>query len=179
MRSQSIDRYKFEFKSGKAIFDVFFFTDGAPFILLFGVKSENFSFEIEVANGFIIDHKLEHDIYKKLCEVLGLEFNKEKPFSPCDFFTEFNSKIPEQAFPHQRAMAHDVAQYKRFVEEINKIYFFGWRDNEKRKTNVQQSNLDKTRSLLGEKAYKICKEKNISSCWTDQKEAAVAYSSPK
>ena len=44
MKVQGIDRYRFEYKCGRAVFDVFFFVDGSPFLLLFGVKAENFSF---------------------------------------------------------------------------------------------------------------------------------------
>lgn len=178
MKTQGIDRYRFEYKCGRAVFDVFFFIDGSPFLLLFGVKAENFSFEIDVQNGFVIDHKLDHDTYKRLCEILGLEYDPERPFSPWNFFSEFNSKIPGSAIATQTAQPHDVALYKRIVEEEDKKYFVGWRDNKKWGTNVQQSNLDKTRELMGERAYKRCKEKNISSCWSDQKDQAIDVSLP-
>lgn len=178
MKSQGIDRYRFEYRCGKATFDVFFFIDGSPFLLLFGVKAENFSFEIEVKQGFVIDHKLDKETYKRLCEVLGLEYDPERPFSPWNFFSEFNGKVPALASPEQKAKPHDVAPYQSIVEEENKIYFMGWRDNYKRGTNVQESNLDKTRKLLGEQAYLRCKEKNISSCWTDQKSKAVDFTIP-
>ena len=131
MKSQNIERYKFEYKASKAVFDVFFFIDGSPFLLLFGVKAENFSFELEVNNGFVIDHNIDRSTYKRLCEVLGLEFDPKRPFSPWNFFSEFNGKIPEQAFEHQKAKPHDVAQYKNIAEEADKIYFVGWRDNYK------------------------------------------------
>lgn len=178
MKTQGIERYRFEYKCGRAVFDVFFFIDGSPFLLLFGVKAENFSFEIEVQNGFVIDHKLDNETYKRLCEILGLDYDPVRPFSPWNFFSEFNSKIPKTAIATQVAQPHDVAPYKRIVEEENKIYFVGWRDNQKWGSNVQQSNLDKTMKLLGERAHKRCKEKNISSCWSDKKDQAIDVSLP-
>ncbi|GGK54524.1 DUF6037 family protein [Amphritea balenae] len=178
MKTQGIDRYRLEYKCGKAIFDVFFFIDDSPYLLLFGVKGGSFSFELKVENGFVIDHKLDNDTYRKLCEVLGLEYDPEKPFSPWSFFSEFNGKVPNSAFSNQKVKPQDVAPYKSVAEEQNKIYFVGWRDNYKWGTTVQQANLDKTKELLGARAYIRCKEKNISSCWTDQKDQAIEVSLP-
>jgi hypothetical protein len=171
MKFQDIERYRFEYKVGKAVFDIFFFTDGSPFVLLFGVKAENFSFELEVMPRFVINHQLDRDTYKGLCQVLGLEYKPEHPFSPWNFFSEFNSRIPQRASAHQKAKPQDVALYRSVAEESDKIYFCGWRDNDKRGHEVR--NLDKTRALLGETAYQRCRQKNISSCWTDQKDASV------
>ncbi len=163
---------------GNLFFDVFFFIDGSPYILLFGVKAENFSFEIEVKNGFVIDPRLDTEDYKKLCQVLGLKFDPDNPFNPWNFFAEFNKHIPVGALAHQKVEPHHIAQYKNIAEEADKIYFVGWRDNSKWGTKVQPSNLDKTKNLLGERAYKRCKQKNISSCWTDKKEHAIDFTLP-
>jgi len=178
MRSQGIDRYRFSYRSGKALFDVFFFVDEGPFILLFGVKSDNFSFEIDVERGFEIEPRLDPDTYKELCRVMGLEYNPDKPFSPWNFFQEFNGNIPNQAASAQRAMPHEVAGYRSVAEEANKRYFIGWRDNTKRSEQVGELNLEKTKSLLGTRAFNRCKQKNISSCWTDNKKAAKDFILP-
>lgn len=178
MRSQDIDRYRFSFRSGRALFDVFFFIDESPFVLLFGVKSENFSFEVVVENGFEIDPRLHPDTYRELCRVLGLEYDPDKPFSPWIFFREFNENIPIKAHASQTAAPHEVADYRTVAEEADKIYFIGWRDNTKRGEQVSALNLDKTRRLLGERAFERCKQKNISSCWTDKKSAAKEFSPP-
>jgi Family of unknown function (DUF6037) len=177
MKSEGIERYRFKYQVGKAVFDVFFFTDGAPFLLLFGVKAKNFSFELDVMPGFVINPQLDRDTYRRLCQILGLEYDLDRPFSPWIFFSEFNLKIPQQALAEQKAKPQDVAPYRSIAEESDKVYFFGWRDNYKWGTEVQ--NLDKTRTLLGEKAYQRCKQKNISSCWTDKEEAAVEFTLPE
>ena len=172
MVTQQIERYRFEYKAGKAVFDVFFFIDENPFVLLFGVKAANFSFELDVEKGFNIDPQLDRETYKKLCEALGLEYDPDNPFKPFNFFKEFNNFIPQSAVIAQKAEPHDVANYRSDVEEADKIYFLKWRDNTKRGENVQWENLQKTKKLLGEKAYLRCKQKNISSCWADKKELA-------
>lgn len=178
MVTQKIERYRFEYKVGKATFDVFFFIDDKPFVLLFGVKTANFSFEIKVEKGFTIDPQLDSSTYKKLCAALGLKYDPQNPFKPFDFFKEFNKSIPSQAVPSQKAEPHDIATYRSDVEEADKVYFLKWRDNTKRGENVQMENLEKTRKLLGEKAYARCKQKNISSCWTDQENMARKVTPP-
>ncbi|ROS05583.1 hypothetical protein EDC56_1122 [Sinobacterium caligoides] len=158
--------------------DVFFFIDDKPFVLLFGVKAANFSFEVEVGKGFAIDPQLDPATYKNLCAALGLKYDPENPFKPFDFFKEFNKSIPGQAASSQKADPHDVVIYRPDVDEADKVYFLKWRDNTKRGENVQSVNLDKTSKLLGEKAYARCRQKNISSCWTDQKKLAKIVTPP-
>jgi hypothetical protein len=167
MRSQNIERYKFQYKNGKALFDILFFIDESPFILLFGVKSENFSFELEVKNGFIISTKLDNLTYKELCRVLGLTYNPNSVFKPEDFFVDFNRKIPATANTNNQPAPHDIAPYRSVAEDSDKIYFTRWLDNNTTNNHVTEKNLEKTKTLLGQKAYETCKRKNISSCWTD------------
>lgn len=172
MVTQQIERYRFEYKDGKAVFDVFFFIGESPFVLLFGVKAANFSFELAVEKGFNIDPQLDRETYKKLCEALGLEYDPDNPFKPFNFFKKFNKFIPQNVVAAQKAEPHDVANYRFDIEEADKVYFLKWRDNTQRGENVQLENLQKTKKLLGEKAYLRCKQNNISSCWTDKKELA-------
>jgi hypothetical protein len=178
MKSQNIDRYRFEYKVGKATFDIFFFIDGNPFLLLLGVKAENFSFELEMQQGFVIDINLDNATYRALCKILGLKYDSKNPFSTLSFFKELNSKIPISAKLTNTVKPHELSPYRRNVEEADKIYFIGWRDNSKWGTNVTESNLNKTRELLGEQAYLRCQQKNISSCWSDSESAAVRVTLP-
>jgi Family of unknown function (DUF6037) len=176
MRSQKIERHKFCYKVNKAIFDVFFFVDESPFILFFGAKGENFSFELSVKNGFIIDDTLDEKTYGKLCKVLGLKYDPNNRFSPRKFFAEFNDRIPTQIGLSSIVEPSDLATYRDMAKDTDKIYFFGWKDNDKSKTSVKEVNLDKTKKLLGKKAYERCKSKNISSRWTARKELAKKVS---
>lgn len=172
MRSQGIQRYKFNFRKNDVTFDVFFFTDESPFILLFGVRIKNFSFVVEVQSGFLINDKLPRETYKKLCEILGIKYDPLNKFSPFVFFNEFNKAIPAIALESQRASSQDISIYKRDVEDADKIYFYGWNDNTKDGGQVTEKNLLKTREYLGYKAYEWCRKKNISSRWTDREEYA-------
>jgi len=167
MKKNNIERYRFDYKNGKGNFDIFFFIDENPFILLFGAKGGNFSFEIEVKNGFTIDTKLDKETYKKLIKFLGIEYSEVDPFSTFKFFEDFNLNIPNKLNVSNIAKPHEVIKYRKNVEESDKIYFWKWLDNTKQGNEVSIENLEKTKRILGEKAYLRCKEKKISSCWTD------------
>ena len=179
MKNQEIDRYRFVYKHGKALFDVFFFIDESPFVLLFGVKGGALSFEVEVKKGFNINPKLDNQTYKELCRILGLKFDPNNPFSPKKFFETFNKSIPKSASKKSEVKPQHIAQYRSIAEEEDKIYFLGWRDNKKRGERVSETNLKKTRDLLGKKAYECCKSKNISSCWTDDPGKAKKFELPE
>jgi hypothetical protein len=179
MKIQKIERYRFDYKSGNAVFNVFFFIDGSPFKLLFGAKGHTFGFEVEVGQGFKIETNLEKSVFKELCIVLGLTYDPNNKFSPFKFFNDFNNSIPKTAIPNQPVEPSDVAPYVTVAEEEKKVYFTGWRDQDVRGSNVTEKNLDKTRELIGEKEYKTCKEKNISSCWSDSSNKAKKITLPK
>lgn len=172
MRGQNFDRYKFRYRHGRAVFAVLFFIDTKPFKLLFGCLGTNFAFAVDVHPGFIINPYLGEN-YGRLCEVLGLSPNPDNPFSPAAFFTDFNGRIPRVATRAGVPRPDEIAVYRRDVEEANKIYFCGWRDNTVRGENVTEANLDKTLKLLGQRARDFCEHHNTSSCWTDDPGRAV------
>lgn len=179
MKNACIDRYQFEYRHGKGLFDVFFFTDESPFVLLFGARGTQFCFEIVVHPGFEISTQLSSQDYHELCNFLDLKFDPENHFSPFAFFTQFNKEIPHNIDTNRGIpRTYELAQYHSEIEDKNKVYFCGWRNNKVRKETVTQSNLLKTKMLLGHHAYLICKQKNISSCWTDKKTSEINYELP-
>lgn len=163
MKNINLERYKIPFNYNNVSFDVFFFIDETPFILMFGVKALNFYFEVEVNNGFLINPILDKEVYYKLIEILNLNSNSNNPFKPQYFFEEFNKKIPGNISVNNKPKPHEIAQFRRDVEENEKIYFLGWKDNNLNNENVSPENLYKTKRLLGDNAFERCKRKNISS----------------
>lgn len=145
---------------------------------MFGVKYENFYFEIKVSNGFEINPILLPDDYKRLVKILNLDFSIDGPFKISYFFQAFNNNIPKTADPRNRPKPHDIIIYKSDVEESDKIYFYGWLDNKIQNKKVTKENLEKTKTLLGHRAYERCKAKNISSRWTSDKTKEVDYYLP-
>lgn len=173
MGKQGIGRYRFDYKHGKVKFDIFFFIDSKPNILLFGACGGNFSFEIDVDESFSINPNLPKETYKKLCALLCLKFDPSNRFSPAAFFFEFDQLLPKGASTTQIARPEEIIVYHQNLEEAHKRWFCGWRDNNHRGQSVTFANLEKTRKLLGERVFQRCKLKNISSCWTDDSSRAT------
>lgn len=178
MRVNNLERYKISFKFNNVAFDVFYFIDEAPFILMFGVKAYNFYFEIKVKKGFQINPRLNNYDYYKLLEILNLNSSSNNPFKPQYFFEEFNKKIPLKINLNEKPKPHEIAQFRKDVEESERIYFLGWRDNTLRNEKVSPENLKKTKALLERSAYERCRLKNISSRWTDDFKLAQDYYPP-
>lgn len=171
MEDARVDRCHFRFQLHAGDFDVFFFADTSPFVLGFGAIGRNFYFELEVdPKTFETPGVFVKDVYYKLCEILGLRRDPANPFTPSVFLQRVNMAIVGVAF--RKTTPRDLSRYRRDVEEADKIWFCGWRDNTSEGKHVTSMNLIKTRRWLGEQAYLRCKEKNISSRWTDDKTKA-------
>lgn len=178
MQEQKIDRYRFGYVHGESSFDVFFFIDESPFILLFGVKGGSYGFEIEILPGFSINLPLCKEIYNNLCMILGLKYDPSNRFSPKNFFEQFNRSIPPFANKTSEAKPQEIAKYYSRLEEANKAYFLGWKDNKIRGEHVTIENLLKTRKLLGVKVSEMSLSKNFSTCWTDDPAKAKKFFLP-
>lgn len=59
MKSQQLERCKFNYCHSQVTFKIIFFIDESPFKLLFGVSGYNQSFELSVFKGFQIDDYFE------------------------------------------------------------------------------------------------------------------------
>lgn len=178
MKARNKNRVRFPYRHGRVTFDVFFFIDETPFSLLFGAKQFNIAFELPVLPGFAVDCFLPDEIYRALCKALGLSYDPNKPFSTKSFLSDFNLHIPHSTSGLPEPEPHEVGEYRNDVEESEKRYFCGWRDNTVRGETVTPKNLHKTRRWLGEQAFQVCRRKNLSSCWTNDKDKAIAVSIP-
>jgi hypothetical protein len=94
------------------------------------------------------------------------------------FLQHFSEQVPHLLMTKKAVKPHEVARHRRDVDEAEKIYFYGWRNNNTRKEQVSEGNLQKTRRLLGEATYLSCKKRNISSCWTDIAEDVIELTAP-
>jgi len=60
----------------------------------------------------------------------------------------------------------EVLRNSRNIEENERIYFCGWRNNNINE-RVSDENLYKTKIAFGDEYFNICRQNNISSRWTD------------
>lgn len=166
MKARKEERAIFPFTYNAKDFSCLFLTDIKPMRLYLSTLGNNpIVFEIEIDEKYCAETYL--DDYKKLVEYLEIKYDPNHTFKPKDFFKVLNNKIPKkfQRKPNYSDVVMVVSK-RRMVEEVDKIYFCGWRNNPKG-YNVSDMNIEKTRSAFGDKVADICKEKNVSSCWTD------------
>lgn len=166
MKQSSEERCKIKYKHGRVTFDVMFFIDETPFCLMFGAIGHNIIFEFKVGQGFSIDQTIPNEQYRALCDALGLTFDAGNPFKIKTFLDSFSGQIPNLLEKRKKPEPHEVAIHRSNVEESEKKYFCGFRDNTIRGEKVTPHNLCKTKNWLGQAAYWSCKNRNISSCWT-------------
>jgi len=176
MKQQNIERYRFHFSFNNVKFDVLYFIDEQPNVLIFGIVAYNYYFEIPVHKGFNIKPFINE--FNKFCEIMGFKYNRNSPFKASHFFEQFNNNVPPKAIEKNKPKPQQIAQYRDFSEEPDKIYFVGWRDNSKTNKKVTPENLEKTKKLLSKEAYNRCIKSNISSCWTAEQTKAKDFTLP-
>lgn len=146
--------------------DVFFFIDSKPFKLVFGIIGTGKFFEINVQRGFSVELPLENTVYRAIIDGFKINSSNSGPYNPKFFFEYINSKFPQTIKATKRAHPASIARYYSNVEEADKLYFIGFKDNTKAGNHVTIQNLEKTLKLMGEEAYKFCSEHNLSTCWS-------------
>jgi hypothetical protein len=166
---------KFRFTYNKVEFEVIIFIDRTPFELLFGILDRNFSFILELRNGYQLSSLSNQDFYS-LCRILNLKPGKET-FTSFKFLKYFASCLPTH-YSKKSVQPHEIAWHKaKHVPESEKIYFCGWRTYSQDSPHSAK-NFEKTKEFLGESVYEFCKNNNISSRWTDEPSKRRNYYSP-
>ncbi len=155
--------------------DIIFFTDDKPFELLVGAIGTRESFIFKVEYGYKINTYLNGDEYRRLCNLLGIEYDPNNKFYPSSFFNSLDNQTPITLQNTGKPSTIKIGNYRKVHEEEDKLYFCGWFDNVKVGKHVRPKNLQKTLTLLGKDKYELCKRKNVSSCWSadPQKEILV------
>src|SRR5699024_6151958 len=122
-------------------------------------------FELETNQDFEFNSFFAKELYRKLIENFYIQYDQDHIFTQIDFLSFVNINISEFRNT-ERVNNNDIIRYNRDIEQADKVYFCGWIYHTT-KSNAQPTNLEKTRLLMGEAAYKRCCERNISSKWTD------------
>ncbi|PAF08935.1 hypothetical protein CHH65_12950 [Shouchella clausii] len=168
MVQNKVDRARFRFQYAKVEFAALFFTDEKPFILTLTAigTGDHFTFNVLKNNGNLkVIMSLPDSDFNRFMGLLKLN-DSAKGFKMTHFFQVFDKNTPAIYSKRQHEPpAHEVAQ-TRDVDEPDKIYFKDWKVHTVHKARPE--NLDKTRKLIGYEAYVLCREKNISSVWSDE-----------
>lgn len=174
MKLNKTEQDKFAFKYNNVKFDVIILVDREPYELLFGVIDVNYAFTLTLSKGYELE-MLSNVTFYKLCDILNLKPGKDE-FNSYKFLRFFAKQIPK-SYSRIKIEPDEIAIHKRHnINESDKIYFKGWRTHTTDGNTVR--NLEKTKALLGNKAYEYCKKHNISSCWSDKKSDRRLYYPP-
>lgn len=168
----------FEYQDNKARIAAVFITDERPYILFLAVRRLNhlYAFELPVHAGYRVPSYLGQH-YKPLLDALGVEANRDNPFSTKQFLADLDQHVPLNWQPREIPTQLLALRYSAGeLEEGDKKYFVGWRVHKDRQ--VTDLNLDKTRKLMGLSAYERCIASNISSCWTANEDEGQPITSP-
>ena len=155
-------------------FDIYYNIGVVPFRLLIVQLRSNFCIDLIVENGYEIDSRIDNDKYSKLCKILGLKYDPEKPFSPSKFFSEIDKNIPSSPInitDDKRASLYTYVVDKK--ERTDGQYYLGKRFW----ANVSRSkaNSEKVQFLLPE-VWNIIKDvSNLSICFTNTIEKRRSY----
>lgn len=144
MKVKNEERAIFPFTYNSKDFSCIFLTDIKPMRLYLSTLGKNpIVFEIEIDEKYCAKTYIED--YKELILYLEIKYNPNHTFKPVDLFEALNNKIPKkfQRKPNCSEVV-SVASKRRRVEEADKIYFCGWRNNPTG-YNVSEMNIEKTR----------------------------------
>ncbi|PEY17194.1 hypothetical protein CN331_17765 [Bacillus cereus] len=105
-------------------------------------------------------------LYKKLCEFLEIDYTKNGPFKPLDFFKALHNAIPTRARIQLKDRLTCSYSYPTSKDnEQDKIYFRSFLNNDLNGKKRSLENKAKTEKLLPD-AHKVIGTRNISVCFT-------------
>lgn len=174
MQRQGLQRVVFEGTNHGASVRTLFITDDEPMVLCIAVThhsgSPTCAFEWAVdMPGYRVRAFLGPQ-YGELLDALDLDPNRagDVPFKPGDFLSNVLSQAPKTVTAAAEPKPSQVMQLRvgTTVEEQDKVFFVGWRNNPERGQHVTAANLAKTRRLIGRECAEMCERRNISTRWS-------------
>lgn len=177
MQAIDLDRVKFRIQHNHLVFSGLFLADVVPYELALACLGHDLVLIFDVSRDYEIGAYL-GDQYGPLAAALRNGAGRGNPLQPSVFLREIDAALPSSVVSGDRPTRADVVQVYRDVEEANKVYLCGWRDNDVRGECVSAANLAKTRRLLGQATYDWCKRRNISTCWADDPSREISAGLP-
>lgn len=167
MRKQNETRSIFNFSYNSKPFRCLFIIDTSPYTLTLATTGEKpFAIEISIYRGFLAQRELPSDKYAELCVYLQLRYSKDHKFIPADLFGVLNKNISTTVVPPRYSEVLKIRSLTRDIEEPDKNYFIGWRNNGSQE-HVSERNLEKTKMAFGSRLATQCLKKNVSSRWSN------------
>ena len=180
MKGVAIERIRFRIQHAHLTFEGIFLADARPYQLGLACLAHNFTLTFDVDQHYELTAYI-HDENARNRLMNALNLGGGGPaFRAGLFMQQIDAALPANALPGDRAQPSDLARFRSDVEEANKIYLCGWRDNNVAGERVRPENLAKTRALIDEATFLWCSKHNISTCWThDRSKALTTINKPQ
>lgn len=179
MKEQGIDRCKFRYQVNHLTFDCLYLIDITPFELVMGCLGHNFALFFDVTRGFQIKPYIDdRETFFDLLNALRANGDSDYQLNIKEFLEEFNKHIPDTASATTPATSQDIVRYYSNIEDADKVYFCGWRNNSARGENVSEKNLRKTQLMMGQQAFEFAQRRNQSTMWTHEQNKSKGFYIP-
>lgn len=139
-----------------------------PLALIFGYAGPPpFAFMFYGTQNLEFNTFLDHGEYQRLCELLGLNYDPNNPFSPTAFLRDFadSNQIPQVVGNGMIPNPDQVPAPARFVSDADRPYFSNWRALPQNQ-HVSPKNYRRTLFAFGRQTADLLRIRRISSCWT-------------
>jgi hypothetical protein len=164
MRTAGDYKARFHVTHNGVDFDCLFLVDVTPYeFVLAAIGHQDVALLLAVRPGYRIEPDFGDD-YKPLARLFDRGAGTFRPFVPAQFLREIDQAIPGHY--RQPTPTTIIQTYRHHIEQGDRPYFIGWRDNDTRGEQVSGENLAKTERCFGPVVRKLCERTNQSSCWT-------------
>lgn len=176
MLAKGLTRVIFTGSNHGSTVETLFCADDDPMVLCVavthpaGTPTCAFEWEVQMPDYRVNTHL--GDKYSALLDALGLTKGQRgrEPFKPSEFLFNVLAQAPRALTAANQPSPSQIHRLRvdSTVEEADKTYFVGWRDNQRWGQNVTPANLRKTAKLIGVECARMCQARNISTCWSAQ-----------
>ena len=174
MTENNDTRAVFSFTYNSKQLSCIFIIDVNPYMLILAPLGADFAINISInedftANTYINNH------FRELINFLELKYDPENKFRPLTLFEVINSNIPDDNYQQTNyTTIIRTASLAQDIEEADKIYFCGFRNNGKNET-VSNRNYIKTKVAFGKLIADNLRKANVSTRWTSQRNEEDIY----
>lgn len=174
-KDRSSTRFAWNYKRSQAWFQALFINEweqttpsGYPVARLIvtqlGVTAPwSYSFDVHRGKPWWIKGWIEDSSYRRLCQILGLEYDPAHPFRPGDFISDIDSA----AYAADNGVVVEAPPSSDSTDDADRIYFVGYYSNPW-PNKPRAENKAKTREIFGLAAERDLTAKRISTKWSSK-----------
>lgn len=159
IKQQDLSIVTFDFKYYTCEFRIIYALAQNIFIIALKGTQKGFVLNLK---GYEILSTVNNDLYKELVKCKNIPFDKNKPYSPWDFFVELNNHIGKNLTFEKTSKVDYASASSNAIPDEKKRFFQRWIPHISDDRNVTDKNLAKIEKLLGYNIRMFCEKNNTS-----------------